>query len=156
MRALMLAALVACGPTAAEVKTAKTATYEVDSETMLRIAFDVTKETYPIEAVDEGNRFVATMPRFYSQEGDLESAGAGGWAQVAPGSVRVQFVVQVTTTDLKGQVAVTVTPKVFQLVQGSPKPRELKSDDPYMPPWVLGRADSLQLAIYERAKAYAR
>ena len=38
------------------------------------------------------------------------------------------------------------------MLSGSPKPRELKPDDPFLPPFVLGRADELQFEIYERAQ----
>jgi hypothetical protein len=46
-----------------------------------------------------------------------------------------------------------VTPITLQALAGSPKPRELKPDDPYLPPWVLGRADQLQFEIYDRARS---
>jgi hypothetical protein len=150
----MILALAACGPTAAEIKTAKTATYSADTSQIFQIALDVTKENYPIGGVDQDNYIIATRPRWYSKEGDLESAGAGGWAVTAPGSVLVQLYVKVFPVE--GGVSVLVEPKTFEQVPGSPKPRELAPEDPYLPPWILGRADSLQLAIYERAKAYAR
>ena len=52
------------------------------------------------------------------------------------------------------RVNVTITPKVFEVLDGSPMPRELSPDDPAMPPWVVGRIDALSVAIYERAKQY--
>jgi hypothetical protein len=39
------------------------------------------------------------------------------------------------------------------MIPASPTPRERRADDPNLPPWVLGRVDSLALAIYERAKS---
>jgi hypothetical protein len=32
--------------------------------------------------------------------------------------------------------------------------RELELGDPSLPPWVLGRADHLSLAIYDRTKSF--
>jgi hypothetical protein len=45
-----------------------------------------------------------------------------------------------------------VTPQTFQVLSGSPKPRELMPDDPYLPPFVLGRADELSFEIYDHAR----
>ena len=157
MRTLMVLAVIACGPTTEEIRTARSATYELDPHQLLQIALDVTKESYPIGYVNQEDVTVATRPRFYSKEGDLESEGAGGWAQVVPGSVEVTWIVTIVPTNDSHRMSnIIVVPKTFQLVSGSPKPRELSTDDPYLPPWILGRADSLQIAIYQRAKAYAR
>jgi hypothetical protein len=74
--------------------------------------------------------------------------------QVRDGSVRVTLHVKVIE-GADHRVSVVVTPETFQVLQGSPKPRELKPDDPYLPAFVTGRADALVLAIHERAKRYA-
>jgi len=155
MKTLLLAlALAACGPNAAEIKTAKTATYKMAPHDMLVLAEDVAQETYKLGDVNESDNSFITQPRWYGPEGDLESPGAGGFVQVRPNSVQVSFIVQVVPFG-GGDVGVTVTPKTFQTIAGSPKPRELKPDDPYLPPFVHGRADDLALEIYKRAKPYA-
>jgi len=154
MIAVGLAAVAACGPSASELRTAKTAQYDADPHQILQLAMEATKETYQVGDVDEQRLEFITAPRFYSPEGDLESPGAGDFVHMRAGSVQVMFIVQVVQT-ADHRVAVTVVPKTFQHVGGSPKPRELAPDDPYLPPFVLGRADSLAMAIYERAKGYA-
>jgi hypothetical protein len=155
MKKLLLAlVLVACGPNAAEIKTAKTATYKMAPHDMLVLAEDVAQEQYKLGSVNEAANSFITQPRFYGPEGDLESPGAGGFVQMQPHSVEVAFIVQVVEFG-GGDVGVTVTPKTFQTIAGSPKPRELTPDDPYLPPFVKGRADDLALAIYKRAKPYA-
>jgi hypothetical protein len=73
--------------------------------------------------------------------------------QVRGGSVRVTLHVKVIET-AEHQVSVTVTPETYQVVAGSPQPRKLAPDDPYLPTFVTGRAEALTLAIYERAKPY--
>ena len=95
-----------------------------------------------------------TQPKWYGPEGDLESPGAGGYVQLRDRSVQVAFIVKVERFG-GGDVAVTVTPRTFQEISGSPKPRELAPDDPNLPPWVHGRADQLALDIYNKAKPYA-
>jgi hypothetical protein len=146
--------LAACGPSSSEVRTAKLAQYNASPVEMLHIAVDVAREAnYKIGELSEERLEFITQPKFFTREGDLESPGAEGFVQVRPGSVEVAFIVR-CVVDGKA-VAVTIVPKTFESVQGSPKPRELAPDDPYLPPWVLGRADALTLAIYDRAKPYA-
>jgi len=151
---LFVALLVACGPSAAELKTAKTTTYRMNARDMLALAEDVAQQTYPIGSVNEGEHSFMTQPRFYGPEGDLESPGAGGFVQMRDRSVEVSFIVEVVEYG-GGDVAVTVTPKTFQVISGSPKPRELAPDDPNLPPFVHGRADQLAIDIYNKAKPYA-
>ena len=150
---VMLVAFLACGPSNAQIKTAKTAQYTASVDTIYDIALATAQDNYNIgEAERENGRFL-TAPQFYTAEGGRQSTGADDMVMVGPGSVRVELLVEVVATGDK-QVAVTVTPRTFQVVSGSPKPRELAPDDPSLPPWVLGRADALQVAIYERAKGY--
>jgi hypothetical protein len=154
MKALvLLAVLAACGPSSSEVRTAKLAEYNTTPTVLLRIAADAAAaQNYKIGNITSEE--LVTRPRVYEREGGLESAGADNWVQIRPGSVSVSFIVKCVVTDDKSLV-VQVTPKTFEWLSGSPQPRELTPDDPNLPPWILGRADQLQLAIYERAKPYA-
>ena len=155
MKRFMLAlALAACGPSSAEIKTAKTATYQMKASELLELAVNVTKATYAIASVNEPQLTFITKPKFYGPEGDLESPGPGNFINMADRSVEIAFIVQVVEFG-GGDVAVTVTPKTFQTIKGSPKPRELAPDDPNLPPFVHGRADQLALDIYEAAKPHA-
>lgn len=154
MKVLLVALVVGCGASAAEIKTAKTSTYRMNSHDMLQLAEDVARDTYPIGEVNEGELTFTTQPKWYSAEGDLESPGAGGYVNLRPHSVNVSFVVQVVEFG-GGDVGVTVTPKTFQSLAGSPKPRELTPDDPNLPPFVQGRADQLAIDIYKQAKPHA-
>jgi hypothetical protein len=151
---LLVSLLVACGPSAAELKTAKTTTYKMSAHDMLALAEDVAQETYPIGSTNEGEHSFITAPKWYGPEGDLESPGAGGFVNLRDRSVEVAFIVQVVEFG-GGDVAVTVTPKTFQKLSYSPKPRELSPDDPYLPSFVHGRADQLAMDIYNKAKPYA-
>ena len=150
---LVLVLVAACGASAAEVKTAKTAWYKMNAHDMLVLCEDVASENYKIADVNEEQLTFMTAPRWYGPEGDLESPGADGFVQMRDRSVEVAFIVQVVPLE-SGDVAVTVQPKTFQEISGSPKPRELAPDDPGLPPFVHGRADALALAIYDRAKPH--
>ena len=157
MKCLVLVVLIAtaCGPSAAEIKTAKTATYLTSQQQVFDLAVAAASEDYKVVERDAVSMTFATMPQWYNPEGGRESAGAGDMVQVIDRSVNLHFVVQVVELSDK-TVAVNVEPKTFQHVQGSPQPRELRPDDPNLPGWVTGRAESLQLAIYNAAKQFAR
>ena len=150
---LVLVLVAACGASAAEMKTAKTAWYKLSGHDLLARAEEVASEDYKIASVNAEQLAFITAPRFYGPEGDLESPGAGGFVTMRDRSVEVAFIVQVVELD-SGDTAVTVQPKTFQVLSGSPKPRELAPDDPNLPPFVHGRADALALAIYDKAKPH--
>ena len=155
MRTYVLVALaaVACGPSASEIRTAKTAEYRGDPSAIFQLAMQAAQENYKIGDVDAGHLRFETVPRFYGPEGDLESEGAEGYVHLLNHSVQVSFIVAVTQTD-DHEVAVTVVPHTLQVLAGSPEMRPIEPDDPSMPPWVHGRADALSLAIYQEARSY--
>ena len=155
MKQLALAvavAVAACAHSDTEIKTAKLAQYGASMEQLYDVALEVTQQKYKIATSDSQHYELWTTPRFYSPEGDLQSEGAGGFIQMDNHSVRVAFHVEVRQIT-EHAVALTITPQTFQVLSGSPKPRELKPDDPFLPPFVLGRADELQYAIYDQARA---
>jgi hypothetical protein len=157
MKCLVLVVLiaVACGPSSAEIKTAKTATYQTAAGDIYRIALDVAAEDYKIGATDAALSTFATLAQWYSPEGGRQSTGAGDFVQLVDRSVELSLVVEVVELD-DDNVAVKVTPVTMQHISGSPKLRELAPDDPNLPGWVTGRAETLQVAIYNRAKQFAR
>lgn len=157
MKYLVLVALIsvaaACGPSSAELRTAKTATYHASLQEMFKLAIEAASEDYKIGQIDEQAAAFSTQEQWYSKEGGRQSIGAGDYVHIEGGSVNVHFIVRLTEMSDKS-IVVTVTPKTFQHVGGSPQPRELKPDDPNLPGWVSGRTESLQLAIYNHAKQY--
>jgi hypothetical protein len=149
----LIAALGACGASAAEVKAAQTATYRAPPNSLFQIALQATQEDYKIgDAAPELGTFI-TAEQWYSPEGGRQSFGAGDVAQVSDRSVNLMLVVEITELD-EGRFAIKVTPKTLQYVSGSPKPRELAPDDPNLPGWVQGRVEALQVRIHNAAKQY--
>ncbi len=140
----------ACGPSSKQMRAAKLAEYSASSATMFDIALQVAQENYKPTDIDAPGRRFATEPQFYSAEGGRQSPGKDGFVQYSEGSVILSLAVEVVQVGRRS--AVNVFPKTFQMVTGSPKPRELEPDDPNLPPWVLGRVDALAFAIYERAR----
>jgi hypothetical protein len=156
MRGVWLAlVLVACAASDAEIKTAKTAVYQADGAQILQLAEQgAMDENYKISAVDDGHLQFETIGRFYSATGDLQSEGAEGYVKVDNHSVKVSFIVVVDAVGAN-QYVVSVKPRTWQYLAGSPQMRELDPADPSLPPWVLGRADHLTLAIYDRTRGLA-
>jgi len=149
---LVMVAAIACGPSSSEIKTAKTATYKADPSEVFRIAQETAAQTYKIaEARPEQLAFMTEM-QWYNEEGGRESAGAGDYVQINDKSVQLGLIVEVVQGN---EVRVVVTPKTFQHLSGSPKPRELAPTDPNLPGWVTGRAEQLQLEIHKALEKYA-
>lgn len=149
----VLVLVAACGASAAEVKTAKTATYKMRPLELMELSEQVASDDYKIADANDAELTFMTAPQWYGPEGDRESPGAGGFVTMQDRSVEVSLIVQVVAME-SGDAMVTVTPKSFQEIKGYPKPRELAPDDPNLPGWVHGRADALALAIYDKAKPY--
>jgi len=155
MRWYLVLTLVACGASTKEIATAKQAEYKASANVVLDIAIQVAQESYKLGEVDgQGHRF-ATAPQFYNSEGGRESPGAEGVVQVREGSIRLELIIEVRDATA-GHVVVVITPRTYQVLAGSPQPRELAPDDPNLPPWVKGRVDALALAIYDHAKQYVQ
>ena len=150
----ILLAIAACGPSRTQIKTAKLAQYTAPPTTLFEIARDVASRDYQIGSTDvEGARF-ATAPQFYNRDGGRESPGAGNFVNMSEGSIMLTLVVEVLNAE-GGTSIIAITPRAFQVLTGSPKPRELSATDPNLPGWVHGRVDALAVAIYEAAKQHA-
>jgi len=151
--ACVVAVVAACGPSDAQIRTAKTATYATEPQRVFELAMDAARESYKIGGVDQARLVFATVPRVYNPDGGLESTGADDYLHFQDHSMRVSLLVEIVVT-ADHHVAVTVTPRAQELLAGSPKPRDIAPDDPALPGFVHGRVDALAYAIFERAKPY--
>ncbi|MGE0871045.1 MAG: hypothetical protein AB7P03_20950 [Kofleriaceae bacterium] len=146
---MAIAGAAGCGPSSSQIRAAKTASYNTDPGRALEVAAKVTAEKYKVAEINTQDYVLFTAPVWYTPEGGTRSAGAGDFAQIGDRSVQLMMIVAVVTTN-DDAVAITVTPKTFQYISGSPKLRELAPDDPNLPGWIQGRVDALQVAIHER------
>lgn len=148
---------LACGPSAAEIRQAKTAQYKGTPSELFAVIEQVVGETYKIAEVRRDEQFIlGTEGQWYTPEGGRESAsntGGGDFVQLVDRSVNLALIVELVSADT-GNIVVSVTPITLQHLQGSPKPRELKPDDPNLPPWIPGRVDSLYVEINKRLKQF--
>ena len=148
----VLGMLVACGPSAAEIKMAKSAGYKGDPGELFDVIEQTTAQTYKIGEANRIQHALMTVPQWYNPEGGRQSAGAGDYVQVVDRSVQLALVVQLV--DMENRFVVEITPKAFQHIAGSPQPRELQPDDPNLPGWVTGRVETLQLEIHKSLQKY--
>ena len=152
MAALAMAGAACGGASNHDVQTAKAAQYTSTADQLFDIALQTTQAEYKIGPVEPADHRFSTEPQFYNSEGGRQSPGAGGFVAMSDGSIQLTMIVDVIPTE-GGHFAVVVTPLAYQVIAGSPKPRELKPNDPYLPGWVHGRVDTLAVAIYEHAKS---
>jgi hypothetical protein len=154
--ALVAAALVACGPSSQQIATARDARYNTDPATIFEHAQAAAQANYhKIGEADPVKGAFITLGKWYSADGQSQSAGVGDTVLVDDGSLYVQLLVQVGRESEGGPVVVIVTPVVERFRMGVAQREKLRPDDPSLPGWVHGKADALTLAIYERAKQYA-
>jgi hypothetical protein len=154
---IVVAVVASCGPSTAQIKEAKAAEYKAPAKQVLDVALQVAQLKYKIGVIDPDALKFATAPQWYTREGGRISpnndGNNGDFVNAGGGDIQVSLIVAVHLVPLE-RVVVSVTPKTYELIVGSPQPRELQVDDPNLPPWVLGRADTLALAIHKHAKQY--
>jgi hypothetical protein len=151
---VVVVALVACGPSSKQLAVARDARYATDPGALFQIAQDAALASYhKIGQADAIKGAFITLGKWYSPEGTSESAGVGDVVKVEDGSLYVQLLVEVERVD-EETVMVKVTPVVERFRLGQAQHDQLRPDDPSLPGWVQGKADTLAFAIYERAKQY--
>ncbi|MEO7096426.1 MAG: hypothetical protein ABI175_24415 [Polyangiales bacterium] len=154
---LFLLLCASCGPSMGQIKTARTAVYTAAPNQLLDIAVQVAQRTYKVKDIDPAKGMFITEGQWYTPDGGrigTTDEGNGDYVNAGGGDVRVAFEVRLIPVDAEAtnRFSVAIEQHTFQLVSGSPQPRELKTDDPALPPWVKGRVDSLAVDIYEAAK----
>jgi hypothetical protein len=150
---LVAAAIAACGPSSKDVQVATTAHYRASEATIFSIALEVTQETFKIATTNDLAGKLLTLPKWYSADGQSQSAGVGDGVLVNDGSLLVALLVEVGTDETG--VIVKVTPITERYRMGQSQTEKLPPDDPSLPGWVTGKAEALAVAIHERAKQYA-
>jgi hypothetical protein len=145
----------ACGPSTAQIVAAKSARYSGQPSEIFNAVEEVILQDYKIGDRQSEPKLltVMTAPQWYTPEGGRQSPGAGDYVQLSDRSVQLSLKVEVLAAS-NTSILVEVTPQTLQYLSGSPQPRELRPDDPNLPPWINGRVDSLYVAINERLKPF--
>lgn len=140
-------ALIACGPTAAEIKLARDATYAATPADVFALAEQETARAYPIgERMPEENVF-ATVPQWFTDAGRQSHAAEA--EQKKAGNLQLSFAILVTAEG--SGTKVLVTPSAIDYLPGKPEPRTL--DETALPKWIIDRANKLRVQIHKRVQA---
>lgn len=154
----MVGGVGCAGPSAAQVRTAKLAEYNAQTNQLLDVAMQVAQKRYKVDpgTVDPQGTF-STYPQWYSAEGmrrGTANEGNGDYiVNAMGGDIELSLEVRIVAGP-GGGTQIAVVPHAMQLVAGSPQPRPLAPDDPNLPGWVKGRVDQLAVDIYDAAKPY--
>lgn len=151
--ALLVALLVACGPSGREVALAKQARFTGDKLVLFNTAKEVVKSKYELQIADETQLGMQTTARWYNPEGQAVGANMDNLDAVPDQSLRIMLVVELLPEGESNYI-VAVKPVIARWSKGSPQPQPLKPGDISLPGWVMNRVDQLQFDIYEALKPY--
>src|SRR5260221_1853557 len=86
---LLALALIACGPSTAELRVAKTTVYSGDAAQLMALAEQAAGDAhYKIADVDDGHLSFETAGRCYAPDGDIQSDVAEGYVRISNHSVK--------------------------------------------------------------------
>jgi hypothetical protein len=148
----LLVVIAACAGSSAELKTAHEARYRGEPAVLLTAMRSVTAATYNVVAVDESTLAVKTEPKWYNPEGQADQTGGNNLARLREDSINFSVVVKLVPAD--GTFTVNVEPTVLRLHGLSSKLENMSMSDPLTPGWVHGKVESLEVALYQKLKAY--
>lgn len=143
----------ACGPSSGQVKTARTASYKTDANTVFKAVVDVVGRKYKVINADAATGKLRTEDAWYEKDGTSEDKKANDGVMAEDGAIVMYYLVELAGGPDTYQVE--VHPMVAQVREGYASPLKLAEDDLAMPGWVHGKTDDLYLAIYESLKLYA-
>jgi hypothetical protein len=153
-RAAVLALVVACAPSAAELKTARATMYKAPPATLFATMKAVTEDSYKTAISDENALALKTEASWYTPEGQMDTMRGGNLARLQNTSINLSLLVRLVKADADSYT-VSVEPIALRLGLGS-KPERVDPSDPSVPGWVTGKVESLQVSIYQALKRYAR
>ncbi len=148
----VLATLLACGPSAAQVKTATAARYRVQADVVLPIVVGVVEQAYKIQHVDPDRRTILTVERWYEADG-MQPDPARRRNRRPSGAIKLSF--KIVLVPAAGALQVEVTPVTVQHRGDFSALIPLTLADPDMPTWIRGKTDALNVAIWDQLRDYA-
>lgn len=151
--ALASLGLPACGPSSAQIRAARTATYQGDEAAIFRAALAAVRDGYDVQASDPATGTLVTAERWYEANGTF--AGSR-WDHASRRRIDRSILLhyRVTLHREAGQVRVEVVPVAQQLRAGYSALFPMAPGDPSMPGWISGKTDLLSVAIWERLRPF--
>jgi hypothetical protein len=148
-------ALVACGPSAAQLQTARTARYQASASEVFQAGVAALKaNNYKLKSADAVTARALAEERWYEVDGTTMSRDSEGRPQMTNAG-GILFAVEVGVVADGDAFRVEVIPHVWRKRDGSSLPEPIKPGAVEMPGWVAGKLDNLHLSVYEALKAKA-
>lgn len=144
---VVMACGMACGPTAAEIKTARAATYEITPREVYAAAEKETARSYRLGERMPDELVFATAPQWFTDRG--RPSRVPDDEQKKAGNMQVSFAVLVTAEGSGSKVLVTAS--ALDYVKDKPDPQQL--DEAALPKWLNDRTDKLRVQIHKRVQA---
>ena len=145
-------ALVACGPSSAQIKTARSARYNTTASAAFQAGVAALKANdYKIQQVDPVAGRAITEVKWYEVDGTSMSRDSDGRPQMTSAG-GIMFAVEIAVQPDGAAFFVQVIPHVQQMKSGYSAPFDIKEGDGAMPGWVTGKIDNLYLSIYDALK----
>ncbi len=142
---LVAVALVACGPSAAQIHTARTARYQIELPAAYAAVLDaLAAQHYQLRISDRARGLFVTTSRYYEPDGTTSGE------QVDAGAINFGLAVEVYGDETCR--AISILPVATKWRGDGLLRDRLATDDPRLPGWVEGKIDSLYVAIYARMK----
>ena len=149
---LAVFALVACGPSSAQIKTARTARYHTTASAAFQAGVAALKDNdYKIQQVDPVAGRAITDVKWYEVDGTSMSRDSEGRPQMTSAG-GIMFAVEIAVMPDADTFYVQVIPHVQQMKAGYSAPFDIKEGDGAMPGWVTGKLDNLYMSIYGALK----
>lgn len=142
---------VGCGPSAAEVKTARQAQYSCDGAEVFKAMVDTVNDLQPPVAFANPEQGVVISDyRWHSASGSRKQKGA---AVVGEGDLAFAVGLGIG----KGELGwfVQGEPQILSHVVGSPRGKELSRTDANWPEWADAKVDKVMVALYKRLERCA-
>ena len=135
---LAVFALVACGPSSAQIKTARTARYHTTASAAFQAGVAALKDNdYKIQQVDPVAGRAITDVKWYEVDGTSMSRDSEGRPQMTSAG-GIMFAVEIAVMPDADTFYVQVIPHVQQMKAGYSAPFDIKEGDGAMPGWVTG------------------
>jgi hypothetical protein len=145
---------LSCGASAAQIKAAREARYKGDPATLYAAVRSATESRHKIVGEDAAALTLQTEARWYTPDGQVDSARGNNIARLQENSVNFSVIVRLVKGDADSYTVI-IEPIALRLRGLTSRPEPLDMKDPSVPGWVHGKVDALQLDIHERLEPYA-
>lgn len=144
-------AFIACGPSAQQIKTARTARYHTTASTAFQAAMSaLSKNDYKIGAADPVAGRARTVDRWYEYDGTYVAKNSDD--KVITKDRMVNLTIDVAVVADGDAFRVEVTPQAMQFRDGYSALQQLGPNDPAMSGWITGKVDNIYISIYDALK----